>query len=128
MGETLDDKLFFCSSNNAEKAQNRCTYKTKKKYNISIHTKSHSGIRQYPCDDCGYSSIKIVQLKNHARTKHKGFKIHCEVDGCEFVGTSIGSLKRHILSKHDFLKIPCDECEYTQVERIFLKDTKLWNT
>ena len=79
---------------------------------------------QYPCDDCDYSANKLVQLKDHARSKHNGLQVFCDETDCKFVGNS-QSFPRHKRTKHEMLKIPFNECEYTAGRKDQLKNHKL---
>ena len=45
----LDETVFPCD---------QCPYKSKKKYNLTVHIEAkHEGIK-YPCDQCDYKGIK----------------------------------------------------------------------
>lgn len=101
----------------------QCGYKTPSLSNLkNVHSKIHGTEKPFLCDTCGKGFKTTKQLRNH-----KG--IHIKKDGpvetCEICGRNFGSnrmLRNHINTVHNKVRpYMCSECGHTAANRSSLK-------
>ena len=76
-----------------------CTYKTNINIDLKKHiSRQHSEIDNFQCEQCSYSSRQKVHLDIHTKSKHKGEILLCHL--CSYKATQLSNLKRHLNAKH----------------------------
>lgn len=98
----------------------KCTRTFKIRTAVQVHIDAfHLGIRKFACEECdGVSYLKLQDLSNHIRTKHKNIKIKCEL--CPTLVTRKDYYTRHIKLHHKELD------DTTRNALLFkIKETKL---
>jgi hypothetical protein len=87
-----------------------CQKAFKRKNELVIHTRSHTGERPFPCNECDYKGRTSGSLKEHKR-RHSGDKpFKCKE--CDYKCTTSGNLLYHTRRHTGDKPFKCKECDY----------------
>ncbi|XP_029364440.1 zinc finger protein 436-like [Echeneis naucrates] len=75
---------------------------------LHIHSKIHTGIKDFKCQDCGKSFVRKEHLTVHMRTHSGERPYHCDVCGRAF--TQSQNLKVHRLTHSGEKRYQCGSC------------------
>ena len=91
----------------------QCGYAGKTRNQMTRHSRTHTGERRYPCEYCNYRAINSSNLRRHMRI-HIGVKPY-KCHYCKYTVNTLENLRKHILTtkKHTGLRVyPCKLCDY----------------
>ena len=91
---------------------NQCGYSSIKLANMRLHKMTHSGEKPNQCPQCDFSSITADHMTTHMRRSQTGEKPYkCEHCAHSFV--SAGNLQRHKMSHNKEKTFLCYDCNKT---------------
>lgn len=88
-----------------------CSYTSRRKENLKIHTETHFNETPFVCEVCGHRFSQNKNLKRHALLHLADKNIH-KCPHCEFTSYRTDKLKEHIVRQHTEkpLQLELDEC------------------
>lgn len=133
---TSDDKPFSCSS---------CTKSFKNRYQLVLHTRTHTGEKPFQCSICKRSFSMSSNLQKHLDTHSLDktyrcvsyskfcFSIHFNFyllqSYCDQYFKTQRSLKFHTVCHHQpEIKVKCPQCDKSFVNKSYLKVHMLYHT
>ncbi|KAG1672332.1 Zinc finger protein 236 [Nymphon striatum] len=85
-----------------------CSKDFKKRGQVKLHVKTHTGEKPFKCNGCDLSFISLGILKNHQKVHSKNKEYKCEL--CETTFTANGSLIRHMaIHNRKYKCVVCNE-------------------
>lgn len=115
---SADEKLFHCQM---------CFKTFKNRYQLVLHTRSHTGEKPFECPVCHRCFSMSSNLQKHLDTHSTDKPYNCETCG-QFFKTQ-RSLKFHTVCYHQpEAKIKCQQCDKTFVNKSYLKMHMLYHT
>ncbi|KAJ3079055.1 hypothetical protein HK102_004057 [Quaeritorhiza haematococci] len=75
-----------------------CDKKFTRLQNLKSHLDCHTGVRNFPCDECNARFRRKQDLQRHRRTMHSEAKLH-RCPNCDKEFARADALKRHMQSK-----------------------------
>ncbi|KAL5963746.1 Gastrula zinc finger protein, partial [Taenia solium] len=75
----------------------KCKERFKRKETLKNHIETHTGLKPYPCSDCGKSFAYPSSLRTHVTTVHKGELVHFWLSayGITFLTYLFHSIQKH---------------------------------
>src|SRR3990167_7302004 len=87
-----------------------CCYKTNHSGNLATHQRTHTGEKQYKCNECDFACATSGNLVTHKRTHTGENPYKCKE--CNFACTTSGNLVTHKRTHTGEKPYKCNECEY----------------
>ena len=100
----IHNKRYACS---------KCDKVFSEKTRLIIHSRIHSGIKPYKCDECSFKCNQKDNLRLHKEFKHPELGIQHKKFSCHICSASFltnGNLKRHLSVHEDQKKFVCETC------------------
>lgn len=105
-----------------KKAKRQCPICKKEVFNLTVHTRVHTGERPFVCtyEGCDYRTIDSSTLKQHQRTHTQEKPYSCPTCGQRFA--LAGNLTMHIRARHHKERPEkCPYCEYTAILKSYIQ-------
>jgi len=84
---------------------------------LAVHMNSvHTGVKNFPCPECGKKFKSNYDLNRHRDTVHLGNK-PC----CPFCGKHLANIRQHIRVVHKQIRFPCTICKKQMTTKAELK-------
>ena len=95
------DKTIEQSENTKTFNCKECTYKTKLKDHLKVHTLKHTEDKnkKHKCSQCPYMSARPWDLKKHLKIHSEGKPHKC--DQCMYASKNISDLYKHVRKRHN---------------------------
>ena len=94
-----------------------CKYKTKIKYHMIRHEKSHTGVGLLKCDLCMFQTTRSDTLRYHIKTNHSDQCQNLMCSSCTFVATSEKDFLEHQQLHLEKKIFSCPMCTYCTIRR-----------